>query len=368
MLATNAGGTTVSDVAQNRTLEDAPDGLSAPELTILNATAISAAWAEPTQPNGVITEYILFRNGTEVFSGLELSFVDSGLDPFTRYSYSVQACTSGNCSTSTQSSAQTEEATPEGIVTPTTTTTATSFSVVISDVVRPNGIVRYVLSVTGEFASSPDGVEETRVVFNDTEPGTADVSDLVPFSSYEVDLTVSNGAGTVASPTVAAMTEPAGRRNSTCCSTHTHTHTHTHRVYEAIILWAHHTCSWYLCLKFLLCFSSAAPEGLAPPTLSLVDATTLQVSWSAPDQPNDETVNYLLTIFNDRDAPVILDPGFNTSAVVPDLRPFTAYTVEVLAYNSVGNISSLATVTTGETGGCVYVHVRMCTHVCVHIF
>ena len=115
-----------------------------------------------------------------------------------------------------------------------------------------------------------------------------------------------------------------------------------------------------LCLRFISCLSSAAPEGLAPPTLSLVDATTLSVSWSAPDRPNDDTVNYLLTISNDRDTPLISDRGSNTSATITDLRPFTAYTVEVLAYNSVGNTSSLANITTGETGECVrrymYVH------------
>ena len=212
VLATNAGGTTASDVAQNRTLEDAPDGLSSPLLTVLNATAINVAWLEPTQPNGVITEYILSRNGLEVFSGLELSYVDTGLEPFTLYSYTIQACTSGNCSISIPSVARTEEATPEGFVPlSVTSTTPTSFSLTVNDVLRPNGIVRYVVTVTGEFASSPSGVEETKEVYNDTETGTVDVIDLLPFTSYQVQLTVSNGAGSLVGDVLTVMTNPAGK-------------------------------------------------------------------------------------------------------------------------------------------------------------
>lgn len=76
------------------------------------------------------------------------------------------------------------------------------------------------------------------------------------------------------------------------------------------------------------------------------------MSWSAPDRPNDDTLGYLLTISNDRDAPIVLDQGVNTSTIISGLQPFTAYTVEVLAYNSIGNISSSANITTGETGEC----------------
>ena len=208
VLATNAGGTTASEVAENRTQEDAPDGLVPPLLTILNATAISVTWVEPSQPNGVISEYILSRNGSEVSRGLELVYIDTGLEPYTFYSYIIQACTSGNCSASTASVARTDEATPEGLIPLNVTSiTSTTFTLIVNSVIQPNGLVLYTVTVTGEFASS---LEETRVFYNHTEVGTVVVTDLLPFRDYQVTLTVSNSAGSLMGDIVTVTTEPAG--------------------------------------------------------------------------------------------------------------------------------------------------------------
>ena len=94
----------------------------------------------------------------------------------------------------------------------------------------------------------------------------------------------------------------------------------------------------------------AAPEGLAPPDLTLLNATTLYVSWSAPDQPNDNITRYELTIANSSGSPLILDQGPNTSTVISNLRPFTNYSVTLTAYNSVGSTSAVADIQTGEKG------------------
>ena len=210
VFATNAGGTTASDVAQNHTLEDAPDGLSPPVLTVINATAINVTWEEPSQPNGVISEYILFRNGTEVFHGLKRMYTDTNLDPFTFYSYSIQACTSGNCSASTPTITRTDEATPEGLV-PFTITMITSdtFTLTVNEVLRPNGIVLYIITVMGEFA---DGADETRVVYNGTEVGTVVVCGLLPFTVYQITQTVSNSAGFLTGDVERVTTDPAGKQ------------------------------------------------------------------------------------------------------------------------------------------------------------
>lgn len=211
VLVTNAGGTTASDVAQNRTLEDAPDGLSPPELTVLNATAINIAWDEPLLPNGVITEYILSRNMTEIFSGLGFVHNDTSLNPFTVYSYFIQACTSGNCSSSTPMVARTDEAPPEGLRLPSITSiTSYTFAITVNTVMEPNGIVVYAVTVVGEFASSPTGTEEEREVFNSTEVGRVTVTDLLPFTDYQVILNVFNSAGSVTGDAVSVMTDPAG--------------------------------------------------------------------------------------------------------------------------------------------------------------
>lgn len=214
VLATNAGGTTASDVAQNTTLEDAPDGLSQPTANVINSTAIHIVWEEPSQPNGVITEYILSRNGNLIiFEGLGFMFTDTGLQPFTYYSYTIQACTSGNCSASVPSIARTNEATPEGIV-PISIMSITSntASFTVHEVNKPNGIVRYIVTLTGIFASTSGRVIETKEVFNDTDVGTEEVEDLVPFTSYQIVLTVSNSAGALFGEVQTFTTEPAGKR------------------------------------------------------------------------------------------------------------------------------------------------------------
>ena len=209
VLATNAGGTTASEVAENSTLEDAPDGLSPPVTTVLNATAVRISWEEPLQPNGVISEYLLFRNDSQVFRGLAMTYLDSYLEPFTFYSYYFQACTAGNCSASTLTVARTDEAIPEGLVALTITSiTSNTFSLTINEVMKPNGIILYVVTLTGIFAESP--VEETREVFNDTEVGMTVVGGLQPFSDYQITQTVSNGAGSLTGDLRTVMTAPAG--------------------------------------------------------------------------------------------------------------------------------------------------------------
>ena len=214
VLATNAGGTTASEVGQNTTLEDAPDGLSPPVTTVVNSTAINIKWQEPSQPNGVITEYILSRNGTEIFRGITLilMYTDTALQPFTYYSYYIQACTSGNCSASTPTVARTDEAIPEGIVPLSITFVASdTVSFTVNEVTRPNGIVCYVVALTGVFSSIPGSIEETREVFNDTEVGTEEVEGLVPFTRYQIVLTVSNSAGTLSGEVQTFTTDPAGK-------------------------------------------------------------------------------------------------------------------------------------------------------------
>ena len=214
VLATNAGGTTASDVAENRTLEDAPDGLEPPVANTISSTAIHIEWVEPAQPNGVITGYILYRNGSEIFDGLSFMYTDSSLEPFTYYSYVMQACTSGKCSSSLPTVARTAEAIPEGLVPLSIMSiTSDSISFTVSEVARPNGVVRYVVTLSGKFNSTPGGAEETREVFNDTAVGTADVTGLLPFTEYQLVLSVSNSAGTLSGDVESITTDQAGTEN-----------------------------------------------------------------------------------------------------------------------------------------------------------
>ena len=103
-------------------------------------------------------------------------------------------------------------------------------------------------------------------------------------------------------------------------------------------------------MRIYLSFPSPAPEGLAAPTLSLVDATTLLVEWSAPSQPNGIILSYQFSVINSSHS-LTFDVGLNMSATIGSLIPFTLYEVFVGANNSVGGVNSPAiNITTGMAG------------------
>ena len=183
-----------------QTLEDIPDGITAPDIEIVNSTALRATWQDPLEPNGDIIQYNLVQNRTVVFSGVGMAYLATNLEPFTFYSYSIMACTVRGCGSSNQSNVRTPEDVPEGYTEPTVAmVTAESITLMIHPVSSPNGVVRYVLNVLGEFSVATAGVNdtamETRVVYNNSEPGMVVVRNLLPFSFYEFTLSVVNSAG-----------------------------------------------------------------------------------------------------------------------------------------------------------------------------
>ena len=215
LLAYNAGGFTTSPTAEVRTLEDIPDGITAPDIEVVNSTALRATWREPLRPNGVIIHYVLTQNGTAVFRGVALSYLATDLQPFSFYSYSIMACTVRGCGSSNQSSARTAEDIPDGYIDPTILmATASSITVVINPVTNPNGVVRYILYVLGEFATVgaglSDTITETRVVYDSFETESVEIEDLLPFSPYEFTLSIVNSAGNLTGEPFTVETEAAG--------------------------------------------------------------------------------------------------------------------------------------------------------------
>ena len=215
LLAFNAGGSVTSPVAEERTLEDIPDGIMAPDIEIVNSTALRATWQDPLEPNGDIISYNLIQNGTVVFSGVAQSYLATNLEPFTFYSYSIMACTVRGCGSSNQSNVRTPEDVPEGYIEPTVAmVTAESITLMVHPVSSPNGVVRYVLYILGQFNVASAGINDTavemRVVYNSSEPGMVEIQDLLPFSSYEFTLSVSNSAGELAGDPFIVRTEAAG--------------------------------------------------------------------------------------------------------------------------------------------------------------
>ena len=82
-----------------------PDGLKAPNVTVLNSTSVYVTWQEPALPNGRVISYELNRRNergveTLLFTGLGFSFTVTGLEPFTDYEFRVKASTSAGSGSS----------------------------------------------------------------------------------------------------------------------------------------------------------------------------------------------------------------------------------------------------------------------------
>lgn len=154
--SSSSGGVVTSSSVVVTTLQAAPEVMTAPLVSVINATAVNVAWSPPVVPNGVVARYILARNGTTVCcAGESLSFVDAGLSPYTVYSYTVQAGTGDAgalvSDTSSAASVRTAGAPPSQLAAPTCTqTTSSNITVEWDAPVAANGVVRaYVVYVNG---------------------------------------------------------------------------------------------------------------------------------------------------------------------------------------------------------------------------
>ena len=275
----NSVGDTLSDFRSITTPDAPPEGLTAPTLTVQSSTSIEVTWAAPTQPNGVITEYQVFRNGggsvnESIYVGQNRGFTDVNLQPFTEYSYTLRACTLGGCSLSASSSGTTFEDLPEGFDAPILISlSATEIAITWSPPSKPNGVITsYVVNI------SPVGIQVT------TTDLARNITNLSPYTLYTVTIDACNSIGCVQS--VAEV-----------------------RTDESI------------------------PQFIGPPQLTAINATAVQVEWQEPTRPNGIITRYELR----RNGSLILTAGGNTTSFTDvNLSPSQYYSYTIQAYTSVG--------------------------------
>ena len=291
---TNIGPGSYSNRAIIMTSEDTPSGIMPPTLTPLTATSIRATWQPPLMPNGNITEYRLIVNGTIVFTGLQFTFVVTGLSPFTNYEFQLIACTS-TCGSSERTIARTSAAVPIGQNPPQLQAIAHNMVLINWEKpTNPNGmIVNYILErrlVGGtNFTVIFIGLANA---FNDTD------NSLMAATHYEYRVISFNSIG-----------------NSTSD-------------WEQVLL------------------LEAIPEGVLPPVIFNITSTSVTLIISRPLVPNGVITMYHIIRNN-----ITLATIFDTlSYTVTNLKPFTTYTFSVQACTAVGcQQSEPTTVTTLES-------------------
>ena len=237
-----AGGCSASKPTLVRTHETSPVQVAPPSISVLSSTALNISWIVPSVSNGIIINYILFMDNSEVYRGAMLSYVKTNLIPYHEYSFYLRACTSGGCTDSGEIKGRPNDDVPMEMHLPILNVLSSrSIEVTWQAPIYPNGIIHsYDVRRDGKLvyteSLSGSGILKTSFVDYDLTPGTI----------YEYVVIARNNKGNVESSKVKAKTY------------------------------------------------SASPSGLAPPDLQPLTSTSVQATWQPPTYPNGAIVNYTL--------------------------------------------------------------------------
>ena len=148
-----AGGSTrsVDSERVHRTLPDVPEGVGSPQVSSVLARSMDVNWLPPSSPNGIIVAYRLSstntRSSTPVhhYSGPALSFLVTGLRPFTVYNFTITACTIIGCAQSAITTEATRSAAPDSQPAPYLTPLDGGQSIYVywDPPAEPNGVIQF---------------------------------------------------------------------------------------------------------------------------------------------------------------------------------------------------------------------------------
>ncbi|XP_016076620.1 PREDICTED: usherin [Miniopterus natalensis] len=263
------------------TREDVPRGVSPPRWVRTDnpEDGIVLTWKKPAQPNGPVVYYVL-RNGTEVFRGTSLTFLDTeGIEPFQEYTYQLKACTVAGCAASSKVVAATPQGAPQSILPPRVTApSADALRLSWDAPEKPNGVVKeYQLRQAGKGLIHTDTADRRQHT----------VTGLQPYTSYSFTLTACTSAGCTSS-------EP-----------------------------------------FLGQTLQAAPQGVwATPRHIIINSTAVELCWGPPDKPNGLVSRYRLS----RDGSLVFLGGSEEQRFTDgNLRPNSRYVYKLEATTGGGS-------------------------------
>ena len=381
--ANNSAGRVVSEYKTVSTPEAVPEGITAPVLTITSSSSIDISWSPPLQPNGIISQYQVFRDGggqlnVSVYSGQNRQFTDDSLTPFTEYTYTLQACTSGGCDFSPSATETTLEALPEGFddsSVQASPLTSTSIRVSWTEPQLPNGIILHYRVVVSDDSTSVE------IVRSDL---STDVTNLQPFTEYSVTVNACNSIGCaegtalvttlesvpqfIGAPTLQALSpttvyvqwDPPARPNGVIVSytlrrdgltvleantlSHNDTNLLPNRGYSYTVQAFTAVGGSEQSPSSFIQTPPDTPEDISPPTLTVLGSESVLVEWEVPGQPNGEIQNYILTV----NGTVVVEGRSVFEFTVDGLDPFTIYQFRVDVCTTTCGNSSSVTERTGE--------------------
>ncbi|KAJ7988957.1 hypothetical protein DPEC_G00314570 [Dallia pectoralis] len=303
--AANGAGRVSSPWVGFKTLEAWPAGLG--DLTVEQreqGRALLLTWDPPHTPNGVITGYNIYSGGNLEFSGLFREFLFRRLEPFSRFSLILEACTSAGCSHTPPQSVATAAAPPSHQTAPVPGSVGThSVELTWTPPTQPNGPIKEYILLGQNLDEEPTSAQ---VLFRQSSTQTSSLSHTVtglrPWTPYQFSVRVQNSAGHTDSPWVTVKTK------------------------------------------------QAPPRGLNPPSVVHIERSpsTLLVSWGPPKESNGGLLSYRIRRDN-ISFPFSFDPSV-LNYTDEGLSAFTFYTYAVTACTAEGCVTSPETrVQTMET-------------------
>ena len=114
--AVNSAGSAVSRWTNFTTLPAPPSGLSALSVELVSGgRSVILSWSPPTQPNGRIINYAVYRDtnsNSPDYHGIGVHFELDDLEPYTTYRIQLEACTVAGCTRSPWQQFMTSQAPP----------------------------------------------------------------------------------------------------------------------------------------------------------------------------------------------------------------------------------------------------------------
>ncbi|KAF7663891.1 hypothetical protein LDENG_00196330 [Lucifuga dentata] len=347
LITATVAGVTESTVASYQTLS-APPEADQLHLSLVGWPGVGSAsfnWSVPQNSTGPVEKFVLSSvetsSGTEPiihYTGLSTEAVASGLKPFTQYTFTLEACSSGGCTSTPPLSLLTASAPPQNQPPPKVNATGPhTLNVTWDSPSQPNGVItRYEVFLLGPLESqnhssvaaekrvfvssgwldpsvSPEGQTTNETAVSPPE-SSAIVEGLQAFSTYQTRVLSTNMAGSVASEWTLART------------------------------------------------MEGVPELMAPPKVSAVSSTSLKVTWSSTESGGviargnitEYRINLLTEQTNNPYAPPVISqvihsvgPSAQPVYVVKGLKPYHVYNFTVTLCTKIGCITSLPS--TGRT-------------------
>lgn len=233
-----------------------------------------------------------------------MSYTDTGLNPITQYSYSIAAVNRVGMTRSDSVSATTLDGIPDGISGPLVTfVNSTAFTGTWNEPGITNGMITsYILQVYF--------TNDTRFISREVAGNrfVATINGLNPFTAYTTTLIAcTNGGCGESSPNMFQTAE-------------------------------------------------SSPQFQAPPDVTTVNSTAINVTWVPPQVPNGILNRYEVILHTDTGESIIANVSSDQNQyLISNLSPATEYGVSITSYTMAGGTNSIAVfTTTGEFGESLY--------------